>query len=97
MAHAQGITGGAVIPGHRLDGLLRGADDDGQHHDGQGKAAGQHRPAEAQLHDEQDEAEEPQDDGGHPRQAFGPEPDDPGGPAFPGILGEVNGGPHSQG
>ena len=69
----------------------------GQHHDGQGEAAGEHRPAEPELQDEQDEAEEAQDDGGHPRQAFGPEADDPGGPAFPGVFRQVDGGPHSQG
>ena len=39
----------------------------------------------------------PEDDGGHPRQAFGPEADDPGGPAFPGVFRQVNGGSHSQG
>ena len=59
---------------HRLDGLLRGSDDGGQHHDGYSKHAAENRVAQIQHGAEEDGAEQAVDDGGNSRQCLGGTP-----------------------
>ena len=92
---AQGAL--PVALGHRLQGLLGGADDGGQGHDDQGEGAGQQ--GLAQVHDltEDQHTHQGVQDRGDAGQSLGGELDGRDQLVVGGVLGEVDGGPHPQG
>ena len=93
-AEAQGTL--TVALRHRLEGLLRGADDGGQVHDHQRQAAGEQAGLEAHGLGEDQHTHKAVDDAGDARQRLIGELDDLDELPVGGILGQVDRRAHAQ-